>query len=290
MAKFNSAARGTFRGLIWLVVLAVALSISAYSLFYVARILGVPKLFAAGFSTAYDGVALIAADKSLQFAKEGRSGAFPRLVMVLFAGLSAFLNSLHAIFGHENPLAIPMWAGLPLAAVAAFEIHTSGERARANARFGYGYPAPLPKYGGWGWGLFFLETLGSVRTVVRARIRAITAANQPVVAVNERRTPAPRPIERPVPAPERTNDDQPAERTNDASQPEQPVPERPVKPAGNGTVTPIGRARHAPERHIRDWAKAKGYKVAERGALPGWMKEEYAREGTNDEKEAVNDT
>src|SRR6201984_252298 len=156
--KLNNAARGRFRGLVWLAVLCVALSISAYSLYYVARLLGVPRLFAAGFSTAYDGVALIAADKSLQFAQEGKSGAFPRMVMVVFAGLSAVLNSLHAIFGGESPLAIPMWAGLPLAAVAAFEIHTAQARAKANARNGHAYPAPLPKDGGGGWALFPLES------------------------------------------------------------------------------------------------------------------------------------
>jgi hypothetical protein len=184
--KLSNAARGSFRGLIWLLVLAVALSISAYSLYYVARTLGVPKLFAAGFSTAYDGVALIAADKSLQFAQEGKSGAFPRMVMVVFAGLSAFLNSLHAIFGGESPLAIPMWAGLPLAAVAAFEIHTAQARAKASARTGHAYPAPLPKYGGWGWTLFPLKTLSGLRDIVIARIRAVSCTELALAAVPAR--------------------------------------------------------------------------------------------------------
>lgn len=180
---YNKLARGSFRGIVWLLVLVVALSISAYSLYYVARILGVPKLFAAGFSTAYDGVALIAADKALQFAKEGKSGSFPRLVMVIFAMLSAFLNSLHAVFGHENPLAIPMWAGLPVAAVAAYEIHTSQERARANARNGHAYPAPVPKYGGWSWALFPLKTLGGLRTIVVSRLTAVTVTHQRLAVV-----------------------------------------------------------------------------------------------------------
>jgi len=181
--KLNNAARGSMRGLIWLLVLAVALSISAYSLYYVARLLGVPKIFAIGFSTAYDGVALIAADKSLQFAQEGKSGAFPRMVMILFAGLSSFLNSLHAIFGGESPLAIPMWAGLPLAAVAAFEIHTAQARAKAAARNGHAYPAPLPKYGGWDWCLFPLKTLSGLRDIVSARGIAVSRAERALVAL-----------------------------------------------------------------------------------------------------------
>lgn len=171
--KLSNAARGSFRGMIWLLVLAVALSISAYSLYFVARSLGVPKIFAAGFSTAYDGVALIAADKCLQFAQEGKSGAFPRMVMLVFAGLSAFLNSLHAILGNESPLAIPLWAGLPLAAVAAFEIHTSQARHRAHARNGRQYPAPMPVWSGHQWILRFLHTLDQYRTVSSNRAEAL---------------------------------------------------------------------------------------------------------------------
>lgn len=175
--KFSNAARGSFRGLIWLVVLAVALSISAYSLYFVARSLGVPKVFAMGFSTAYDGVALIAADKALQFAQEGKSGAFPRMVMIIFAGLSAFLNSLHAILGSESPLAIPLWAGLPLAAVAAFEIHTSQARHRAHSRNGRQYPAPMPVWSGHQWILRFLHTLDQYRTVSSNRAEALATVH-----------------------------------------------------------------------------------------------------------------
>jgi hypothetical protein len=175
--KLNNAARGSLRGLIWLLVLAVALSISAYSLYYVARLLGVPKMFAIGFSTAYDGVALIAADKSLQFAQEGKSGAFPRMVMILFAGLSSFLNSLHAILGGESILAIPMWAGLPLAAVAAFEIHTAQARMKAHMRNGRQYPAPMPVWSGHQWILRFLHTLDQYRTVSSQRAEALATVH-----------------------------------------------------------------------------------------------------------------
>ena len=175
--KLSNAARGSYRGLTWLLVLTVALSISAYSLYFVARTLGVPKIFAAGFSTAYDGVALIAADKALQFAQEGKSGAFPRMVMIVFAGLSAFLNSLHAVFASENPLAIPMWAGLPLAAVAAFELHTSQARAKAQARMGITYPAPMPKWAGHQWATRFLHTLGQFRDVSSDRGDALARAH-----------------------------------------------------------------------------------------------------------------
>ena len=296
MAKLSNAARGSARGMIWLVVLGVALSISAYSLFFVARTLGVPKLFAAGFSTAYDGVALIAADKSLQFAQEGKSGAFPRFVMVLFAGLSAFLNSLHAIFGHENPLAIPMWAGLPLAAVAAFEIHTSQARTRAHARFGYAYPAPIPKFGGWKWSLFPWATLKDLKGIVGHRGKAIVQANLAITTLPERRTTRQlppnedeRPAERPAPERQAERTTQPDGTNEQAVNDEQPASQGTTAEHPAANVYPLGRARHAPERHIRDWAKDKGYKVAARGALPQWMKEEYANECAQTNDGAVNE-
>jgi len=75
---------------------------------------------------------------------------------------------------------------LPLAAVAAFEIHTSQARAKAHARFGYAYPAPVPKYGGWDWCLFPLRTLAGLRDIVSARGRAVTRANKALTAVPAR--------------------------------------------------------------------------------------------------------
>jgi len=174
--KLSAVPRSTLRGVVWLAVLGVILTISAYSLYYVARHLGVPKIFAAGMSTAYDGTALIAADKSLQYAQEGRSGAAPRMVMIIFAGLSAWLNSLHAILGQENPLVIPMWAGLPIAAATVFELHTSQARAKALARLGKKYPSPLPSWGGVTWFLFPLMTMDKLRDYVCNRAFGLSRA------------------------------------------------------------------------------------------------------------------
>src|SRR5712691_5807969 len=149
----------------WLIVLSVTLGISAYSLYFVARHLGVPKLFAIGMSTAYDGTALLAADYSLRYAQAGASGTAPNLAVLGFAAVSAWLNSLHAVLGNELPAAIPMWAFLPVAAVVIFEIHTSFERRKALARAGIAYPAPIPKFGGWTWFLFPLNTLDQLRAI-----------------------------------------------------------------------------------------------------------------------------
>lgn len=298
--KLSAISRGAFRGMLWAIVLGVILSISAYSLYFVARHLGVPRLFAAGMSTAYDGTALIAAGKSLQYAQEGRSGASPRFVMVVFAGLSAWLNALHSVLGNESPLAIPMWAGLPIAAAAVFELHTSQARAKAMARLGKKYPAPLPSWGGITWALFPLRTLNELRDYVSARSTALVSAQE---TVHEERRERPR---RPIPAGrtnerpggtgertagtgERTEPNERTERTGERTA--EGTNERSrtgERTAAERTVVPFGRAAHAPERHIREWARSKGYPVGVRGAIPAWIKDEYAnerseRDGTNDD-------
>jgi hypothetical protein len=260
-----------------MVVLFVILTISAYSLYFVARHLGVPKIFAMGMSTAYDGTALLAADKSLQYAQEGRSGAVPRAVMIVFAGLSAWLNSLHAILGSESPLAIPMWAGLPIAAATVFELHTSQARAKALARQGKKYPAPLPSWGGVTWLLFPAKTLLQLKSYVAARSGALAITQEYAIedGLNERTLPRNNPEWE---ANERTG----PERTN----------ERPARrPNGtNGQVLKFGRAGHAPERHIREWARTRGYKVGVRGAIPEWIKAEYAAERRDERTNAAEGT
>jgi Protein of unknown function (DUF2637) len=287
--KPSAAARGALRGTAWLIVLGVILAISAYSLYYVARHLGVPKLFAMGMSTAYDGTALIAADKSLQYAQEGRSGAAPRLVMIIFAGLSAWLNSLHSVLGHESPLAIPVWAGLPIAAATVFELHTSQARARAMARLGKKYPSPLPSWGGITWLLFPLNTLDKLRDYVYERTFALSrvqarflrdeqkdlrrhgihAPGATGTVMNGRERLAER-NERPSVTP--GTGERPGGRTV-------PVSERTARNDTN-VVTLTGRAAHRPHRHIRDWAKAQGHLPPEnvRGAIPAWIHELYERE------------
>lgn len=161
--KFSAATRKTVTGLAGIVVMGWALVMSAYSIYFVTRRLGVPHFFAAGGSLAYDGGAIFSAAKSLQAAQDGRSGIMARLWMAACVALSAFCNALHPILGHESLLSIPYWAGLPIAAAGMFEIHTSQARFKALARIGKHYPAPLPSFGGARWTLFPLDTLNRLR-------------------------------------------------------------------------------------------------------------------------------
>jgi hypothetical protein len=157
-----------------MIVLGVILAISAYSLYFVARHLGVPKIFAIGMSTAFDGTAMILAQQSLARAIAGISSAAPKLWMYLFAGLSSWLNSLHALLGHETLLAVPLWAGLPIGAVVVFDINTSFARRKALVQSGRQYADRLPKFGVASWVFFPANALTSMRTIVGRRMKAVT--------------------------------------------------------------------------------------------------------------------
>jgi hypothetical protein len=170
MSKLNAATKKTLAGTVGLAIMGWVLVMSAYSMYFVARHLEVPQFFAWGMSTVYDGAAIFAAYKSLQYAEQGRSGIMPRLWMAAFVAVSAWCNSLHSILGHESPLAIPMWACLPVVAAAMFELHTSQARARALARLGKKYPAPMPSWGSHNWFLFPLQTLDRFRGVAWGRL------------------------------------------------------------------------------------------------------------------------
>lgn len=278
MSKLSAIPRGALRGVLWLAVLSVILSISAYSLYFVARHLGVPRLFAIGMSTAYDGTALLAADKSLQYAQEGRSGSVPRLEMVVFAGLSAWLNALHSILGHESPLAIPMWAGLPIAAAAVFELHTSQARARAMARQGKRYPAPLPSWGGVTWMLFPLKTLKDLRGYVSSRASGLAKAQGAILAAESAvPKPANRPLTGPKPKPA-TND--PAKINEPANRTANETPNEPANANAGQDAEIIDINRESP-RDIRAWARANdirkpnGESLSDRARIPESVKQAY---------------
>src|SRR5215469_9902430 len=177
MLNLSTATKRTLGGITGLAIMGWVLIMSAYSMFFVARHLAVPPFFACGMSAVYDGAAIFAAYKSLQYAVEGRSGFMPRLWLAAFVAVSAWCNSLHSILGHESRLAIPMWACLPIVAAAMFELHTSQARHKARARQGYQYPAMMPRWASHNWLLFPLHTLDQFRDISSSRADALAKAH-----------------------------------------------------------------------------------------------------------------
>lgn len=165
--------KAAWQGWLWLIVMVPVIGIAAYSLYYVARHLGVPPLFAIGMSTCFDGAALLLAGHSLKYAQEGVSGARDRFWVVVFAGISCYLQAMHSRIGHEPPGSWLLWAALPLVAVVVFDSHHRLARRKALAKAGRIFPAPLPSFGLVSHLLFPLATLNSFRGIVRQRWEAV---------------------------------------------------------------------------------------------------------------------
>lgn len=157
----------------WGVVLGAALIMSAWSLYYVARYAGAP-VFAAGItSLIFDGAALLAGYYALKAARAGESGTAARAAMFLFAGCSAYLNSMHAGIDHLPVFARVLYGMPPVIAVIVYELHTSSERNRALSRT----KRKLPSLGLLTWLLMPLRSYRTIRSIVSLRaIRTLRIA------------------------------------------------------------------------------------------------------------------
>jgi hypothetical protein len=298
--RVRKAAVTVWDSVLWVIVLSVILAISGYSLFYVARKLGVPPIFAIGMSTVFDGSALIMAGLTLKYAEEGMSGGGPRMAVRIIAILSAYLQALHVILGHESRAAIPLWSSLPILAMVVFEFQTRWIRRRALARAGFIYPAALPSFGRLSWVFFPGETTKLLRGVLRSRTRALSDAFAgrlgETIAQPARTKPAllERP-ERTIPAAKPALGPDPTAAPSAAAQ-EPVVPSAEVvvpseqatvvppdvppvlpQPGNEGTKDELARRRsaHAPDRHKRDWLRLHGHPVSDRGALSQKYKDIY---------------
>ena len=235
----------------WLVVLVATLTVSGWSLFWVARRWGVPPLVAGCLSACFDGVALLAAGYSLDAIRDGHTDRWPRGVTFAFAAASAYVNSLHATLSHELPSARLAWAVPPLGAVIAYDLHNRRERAKARARYGAQFPAPMPSFDIWAWVLFPVQTLTVVREIVMRRVTAL-AANTPAKP------------SKPMPKPQTTVSPpaNPAE-PNAVTNPAEPEP---------NVISMTGRAKPS---EVRAWAKRNGYDIGDRARIPGHIWEAH---------------
>jgi Protein of unknown function (DUF2637) len=168
----------------WAIVLSAALSMSAYSLFFVGRHLGMPVPFAAIVSVCFDGVAVLSADYSLRYARMGLTSTGPQLTVYLFGGLSAYLNTLHAYFGHEVSTAKILWAAPPIAAILVFEFHNRWARLSA-LRAANRIPDALPSLGRHSWVHHPVESFQTIRIISGERLHDTMAREAPNYVARE---------------------------------------------------------------------------------------------------------
>lgn len=259
---------------LWLIILVPILGVSGWSFYWVARHIGSPWYVAAVFSTAFDGVVLLSANKSLDFVQDGISDFWPRWAVRSFVCLGAFVQAFHARLDHEAPGAWVIWAALPLGAAVAYELHIHKARVKAKARVGAKYPAPLPSLdiiwsllhpfqAVYGRTVKDKET-GERKQVERGLMDILHARNRAVVETNldyvipdqvakwQKQYGHPQPVKR-----------QPA-RAAITIRPE----EAPEPPVSQGQVIRIDKKR-GHKKHIREWARENGWPdLGDRARLP----------------------
>lgn len=156
----------------WVAVLVMALGISWWSLFDLARAFGVPAVLAAGVSLVFDAAALVCARLSHQYSLSPDSGAGPRLTMLALVSASVYLNWQHAAVAGYGTTAAVMFAAPAVVAVLLFELE-SGWRSREGRRARGRVAEPLPVIGRWGWTFHPWQSVVTVWRVSHERGQAV---------------------------------------------------------------------------------------------------------------------
>jgi hypothetical protein len=128
--------RGLLSRLAYTVVLIVALTISWWSLYVLARHYAVPPWLAVGASTVFDGGALVLGDLSHRYAQSPDSGLASRLGMFALVAGSVYLNAAHAILMHYGTPAKVMFAAPAAVAGLLFELERGWTNRAARRRYG----------------------------------------------------------------------------------------------------------------------------------------------------------
>jgi Protein of unknown function (DUF2637) len=271
-----------FGDLLWIVILVPILSISWVGFYTIARDVGIPPIFAAGLSAAFDGIALFAARIGLKHRRKGFSGYLARITVVLFAALGAFVQSYHAeskpwIHAHSWIV----WSIAPVAAALAYELHLGWAHRKQLIRAGYEHPSAKTGFGPVTWIMFPRETLSEYRAVLRARRAYIAKSNLKRFKLEEAAqpqmsTPEPRPMPReprlPAPPPAPTPPAVPTPRVprQKSTRPStHPVPTRPAALHSVPNSRPKSTRKAASSNdEVKRWCTEHGYELGFNGRVP----------------------
>jgi hypothetical protein len=266
MDKFRKVLDALTGEFLWACILIPILAISWLGFYTIARAVGVPPVFAAGMSAAFDGVALFAARIGLKHRRKGFSGYLARITVLAFASLGAFVQSFHSettLWVHEHAWIV--WATAPVAATLAYELHLGWIHRKQLIRHGYVHPSAKSGYGPATW-LLLGGTFREYRDGLRARRDFITEGNlarfrleedeQPVMMPPKPPKPEPKPKPKPPAPPRPEPQGPPGPRLHSVTRP------RPARPA----------ARRAPARtknmEIAAWWVEQGGKLGHNGRIP----------------------
>ncbi|MGW7248836.1 DUF2637 domain-containing protein [Streptomyces decoyicus] len=164
------------------IIAPAAAGIVAWSLYVVAHdMYGVPKLLAALVAACFDGIALACLYLASEAVREGRSALGPRLVTMLQAAISMYLNRLHAEhigggFGATLMFAAPT-AGLLL----LFDQSWAATRARHRIARGE-HPMRWPVFGWLGWLLAGEQAWDATKRRAVEHVTGVADEDEPAAA------------------------------------------------------------------------------------------------------------
>jgi Protein of unknown function (DUF2637) len=282
MEKLKAFVRAATGDLLWAVILVPILAISWIGFYTIARAVGIPPVFAAGMSAAFDGVALFAARIGLKHRRKGFSGWLARFTVVAFAALGAFVQSFHSeTHAWVQAHSWIVWATAPVAACLAYELHLGWVHRKQLIRKGYHHPSAKSGFGPATWIHFPGETWSEYRTVLRARRTFIAKGNLERFALEEAEQPAQkaRPS-KPVKPSKTEPDEEVAEDVHDESdEQEHRVPKRPRtrerklhsvpnRPTGRSSSRPASRAAKTENMVVQDWCREHGFELGYNNRVP----------------------
>jgi len=133
------------------IIAPAAAGMVAWSLYVVAHdMYGVPKFLAVVVAACFDGIAIACLHLAAEAVREGRSALGPRLVTLLQAGISMYLNYLHAQHINGGIGATLMFAAPTAGLLLLLDQSWAATRARHRVARGE-LPMRWPVFGWLGW-------------------------------------------------------------------------------------------------------------------------------------------
>jgi hypothetical protein len=140
-----------------------AACMAGWSLYVVARHYGVPGGLALSAGLVFDGVAYLALRMATDAMRAGRSAAAPIAATLAMAGVSVYLNLVHARFTGGGRPAEVLYASPAVALLLVSVLSWGAERAAARAARGE-TPMRLPAFGILGWTLAREKAMAALKT------------------------------------------------------------------------------------------------------------------------------
>ncbi|NUP53385.1 MAG: hypothetical protein HOW97_39595 [Catenulispora sp.] len=167
-------------------VRTAAACMAGWSLYVVARHYDVPALLAVVAGLVFDGVAYMCLRMASEAVRAARSAAGPVLATLGMAGISIYLNLVHARFTGGGRPAEVLYASPAVGLLLVSALAWASERAVARDERGE-TPMRLPAYGALGWALARNEAITNLRERAVAHVTSGASVPHPPASAVERK-------------------------------------------------------------------------------------------------------